>query len=464
MSDDEGERLALAGDAVTDDLRGLDLLTRPVWITDAAKRRVVWANRATLALWGADAVAALPDGLGRLDAPPPGEVAHRTLLFEVGTDLRALHCSLSILPDRASHRVLVEATPVDPARRAEEALRHTPLMVTLFSAEGRTIWQNPAARAYYGARLKPFDTFLGRFADPDEGAEAWRGVREGRTYRGEQRMEGLEGTSWHKLEARQCLDPVVQEPAVLLSEWNVNEAVENEHHLRETIHRLVHAHRELEQFAYITSHDLREPLRTVVSYLTLLKRRYGDKMEGEAAEFAEFAVSGALRMDALTRDLLEYVAVGRSGRPMRAVALDRCMARALDGLDERIRETQAQISVPPLPEVIGDEDDLARLFRQLLSNAIKFRRQGAAPQVSVTVERSGASWLIAVIDNGIGFDMRFSDRIFHIFQRLDTSGGYDGTGTGLAICRKVVDRHGGRIWVESAPDKGAAFFVTLPAE
>lgn len=464
MSNSEGGASVSGRGTVTTDLCGLDLLTRPVWVADAATRRVVWANRATLALWKVDDLDALPDGLGRLDAPPTGDVLHRTLLFEVGTDLRALHCSISILPDKAAPRVLVEATPVDPARRAEEALRHTPLMITLFSAEGRTIWQNPAARAYYGARLKPFDTFLGRFADPDEGAEAWRGVREGRTYRGEQRMEGLDGTSWHKLEARQCLDPVVQEPAVLLSEWNVNEAVENEHHLRETIHRLVHAHRELEQFAYITSHDLREPLRTVVSYLTLLKRRYGDKMEGEAAEFAEFAVAGALRMDALTRDLLEYVAVGRSGRPLRSVALDRCMARALDSLDERIRETQAVLSIPALPEVIGDEDDLTRLFRHLLSNALKFRRRGVAPEVSVTVERNGASWLIAVIDNGIGFDMRFSDRIFHIFQRLETSADYGGTGIGLAICRKVVDRHGGRLWVESAPDKGSAFFVTLPAE
>lgn len=225
---------------------------------------------------------------------------------------------------------------------------------------------------------------------------------------------------------------------------------------------LKRSNEELEQFAYVISHDLREPLRMIKSYMELLKKRYGEKMEQDAKDFIDFAVDGAERMQRMIDDLLTYSRVDRKGKPFRKVDTNEILEKALKNLEVAIKETKAIVKSSKLPEVFGDETQLLMLFQNLISNAIKFR-DSRKPEVKITAERKGKEWVFCFEDNGIGIKPENFDRIFNIFQRLHTAKEYQGTGIGLAICKKIVERHGGRIWVESEPGKGSKFYFTIPA-
>lgn len=224
---------------------------------------------------------------------------------------------------------------------------------------------------------------------------------------------------------------------------------------------LERSNRELEQFAYTASHDLQEPLRMVACYAELLCKRYQDKLDGDAGEFMGYVVDGARRMQRLIDDLLAYSRVGTGGRPFARVACEAVLERALANLRLAITESGARVSHDPLPEVIGDEGQLVQLFQNLTANAIKFVGS-EAPAVHVGARRRRGAWEFRVSDNGIGIDPHFAERIFVIFQRLHVRGRYPGTGMGLAIAKRIVERHGGRIWVESQPGRGATFRFTLP--
>ncbi|MCB2178394.1 PAS domain S-box protein [bacterium] len=220
------------------------------------------------------------------------------------------------------------------------------------------------------------------------------------------------------------------------------------------------SNRELEQFAYVASHDLQEPLRMVTSYLQLLEKRYSDKLDGDALEFINYAVDGAKRMKSLIIDLLTFSRVGTHGKEPEIVSAQEVMDKVLLDFDVLIQETSATIKCDPLPQVLADRSQLQQLFQNLLGNAIKFRRDDP-PQIYVHVEKVDGMWQFMVKDNGIGIDPGFFEQIFIIFQRLHTSQEYKGTGMGLAICKKIVERHGGKIWVESTPGKGSEFYFTL---
>jgi light-regulated signal transduction histidine kinase (bacteriophytochrome) len=213
----------------------------------------------------------------------------------------------------------------------------------------------------------------------------------------------------------------------------------------------------LEQFAYVASHDLQEPLRMVASYLGLLERRYRGRLDEKADKFIHYAVDGAARMQALIEDLLTYSRVGRQGKPFEPTDCDAVVAAVVADLGSQ----GAAVSCAGLPTVLADRGQLTQLFQNLIGNALKFCN-GAPPRVEVRAERRGGEWLFAVRDNGIGIAPEHRERIFVIFQRLHTRAQYPGTGIGLAICKKVVERHGGRIWVESEPGQGSTFFFTLP--
>jgi signal transduction histidine kinase len=219
---------------------------------------------------------------------------------------------------------------------------------------------------------------------------------------------------------------------------------------------------ELEQFAYVASHDLQEPLRKVTSFTQLLQRRYGGQLDDRADQYIEFAVDGAKRMQVLINDLLAFSRVGRSGQELGPVACDGALAAAKANLAAQIEQAGAVIEAGSLPTVRGQRTLVTAVFQNLIGNALKFH--GDQPLlISVTVRRDGPFWSFAVADNGIGIAPQYAERVFLIFQRLNERSAYPGTGIGLAMCRKIVDYFGGRIWLDTSVDAGARFCFTLPA-
>jgi signal transduction histidine kinase len=233
--------------------------------------------------------------------------------------------------------------------------------------------------------------------------------------------------------------------------------------LRQANDELARSNGELEQFAYVASHDLQEPLRMVASFTQLLRQRYHGRLDGDADQYIHYAVDGALRMQLLITDLLAYSRVRDRGQPLLDTSCEEAFDRAVQNLREAIREADAAVSRGPLPRVKGDATQLVQLFQNLIGNALKFRGP-ARPVVHVGARRAvgRGEWVFAVRDNGIGIEARHLERIFVIFQRLHTPDEYPGSGIGLAVCRKIVERHGGRIWAESEPGKGSSFYFTLP--
>lgn len=219
---------------------------------------------------------------------------------------------------------------------------------------------------------------------------------------------------------------------------------------------------ELERFAYVASHDLQEPLRTVISYVQLLARRYEDALDDSGREFMEFVVDGAKRMQTLIQDLLSFSRVGTRGGSLEATDVESVVDAALQSLAAATTETCAEITRDPLPVVLGDAGQLRQLFANLIGNALKFHGE-APPRVHVGARREGTRWELSVSDKGIGIEEEYFERIFVIFQRLQLRDAYPGTGIGLALCRKIVERHGGRIRVASTPGEGTTFTFTLPA-
>lgn len=219
---------------------------------------------------------------------------------------------------------------------------------------------------------------------------------------------------------------------------------------------------ELQRFAYVASHDLQEPLRTVASYVQLLERRYGDRFDADGREFMAFVIDGARRMQRMVDDLLTLSRVGSHGVELVPVPADEVLDRAIDDLKLALEESGATVTRGPLPVVRGDARQLEQLFANLIGNALKFAGP-SAPRIEVGARREGAEWVISVRDHGIGIEPQYFDRIFVIFQRLHGRDEYPGTGIGLAICKKIVERHGGRIWVDSRPGEGATFHFTLSA-
>jgi light-regulated signal transduction histidine kinase (bacteriophytochrome) len=232
--------------------------------------------------------------------------------------------------------------------------------------------------------------------------------------------------------------------------------------LVESSEELARSNRDLEQFAYVASHDLQEPLRKITSFCQLLQQRYEGQLDERADQYIGFAVDGAKRMQDLINDLLAFSRVGRLSGDFQAVDLARSLERARDNLSDAIEETDATVEVGPLPTVRGEPNLLAAVFQNLVGNGIKFRRPDVPPSVRIEAVRGDGQWEIAVADNGIGIAPEYAERVFVIFQRLHPKDVYAGTGIGLALCRRIIEHHGGEIWIDGDVEVGTTVRFTLP--
>jgi len=273
-------------------------------------------------------------------------------------------------------------------------------------------------------------------------------------------LEGSDGKR-HEVEFVSNVYLVNDKKVIQCNIRDITERKRAEETIQRTLADLERSNKELEQFAYVASHDLQEPLRMVSSYTQLLAQRYENQLDDKAKKFIHYAVNGAIRMQSLIDDLLAYSRTGTRGKPLASTDSHVVLGEARRNLDLLLKENQAIITNDDLPTVRADPSQLVLVFQNLLANAIKFHRQ-EIPRVHVSALDQGRAWLFSFKDNGIGIEPQHAERVFVIFQRLHTREEYPGTGIGLAICKRIVERHGGKIWFESQPGNGATFFFTVP--
>jgi PAS domain S-box-containing protein len=341
-------------------------------------------------------------------------------------------------------------------------LANTPIGIAVFSKDRRCIEANEAFARIYGTEV---EQIVGQnaeilYADPEQyadiGRRAYPLVQSGGTFGDDIPMRRRDGTAiWARLGAH-MVDNAMPDLGVIWTAEDISEHKTLEMTLKRT-------NAELEQFAYIASHDLRAPLRTVSSYLGLIAMELGDKLSEDMQTYIDFAVGGAKRMDRLILDLLEYSRAGRQSAPFQSVSLAELVAEALLNLEVAIQEAEAEIVVAKdLPTLQGDPTELTRLFQNLIGNAVKYHAPDRRPTVEIGWHATGHEVELWVRDNGIGISAKDFDRAFGIFQRLVAPSQYEGTGIGLAVCKKIVEHHGGRIWIESTEGQGSTFFIALP--
>lgn len=468
-----------ANDAVREMALFAELNPAPVLRFDI-KGKILSNNRAaaTILDCGAEGGAPLASLLSTMEGVEPGECIRKGLLMvhEAKIGERYFQFTVRGIPELGVGHVY--GSDITEHRRADKALQESsqrlqaliqasPLAIWALDRDGNVQMWNPAAEHLFGWSSQEV---LGRPYPlvPEDGLDEFRSLRED-TLRGESHS-GLELRRRNK--DGSLIDIAIWTAPTWHAEGDVSgnmavavdltERKRAEEAARRYSEELARSNAELEQFAYVASHDLQEPLRMVTSYTQLLAQRYNDKLDATGREFIAYAVDGATRMQALIGDLLAYSRIGTGGEEYQEIDCNAALTEAMASLRTVVKETEAVITHDPLPTLKADGTQLRQLFQNLISNAIKFRRD-EPPRIHVSVEVKEGDCLFAVRDNGIGIAPEDIDRIFVIFQRLHGRGEYPGTGIGLAICKKVVERHGGHIWVESEPGEGSTFFFSIPA-
>jgi len=361
-------------------------------------------------------------------------------------------------------------TDVTAVRRAEERLRlmmdASPLGIFIRGVDGSLAYANPAWREQAGVSIEEAQQ-IGRAAliHPDDlevVAGAFRDAAAGKELPPmEARYLHRDGkVVWVRAHLRLFeRDGMAEGVLGLLEDITERRALDTL--LAERTLALQRSNEDLERFAYVASHDLQEPLRMVTSYGQLLMRRHAGQLSDEAKEFLAFMVDGGQRAQTLVRDLLSLARLDSQAKPFVAVSLESVLSTSLNSLRDVVKRTKAEVTHSELPTVMGDAGQLAQLLTNLVSNGLKFSGPNP-PRVHIAASRQGSAWQVSVKDHGIGIEPKFFERIFVMFQRLHLRSEHPGTGIGLAICKRVVERHGGRIWVESTPGQGAEFFFLLP--
>ena len=308
-----------------------------------------------------------------------------------------------------------------------------------------------------------YETFLSTIHPDDREYvdKQWKAALQGEPYDIEHRIVVAGQVKWVREKAELEFDADGILKGGFGTTQDITEKKQVERDLQTLMEELKRSNSDLEQFAYAASHDLQEPLRVVAGFVSLLEKKYKEKLDDKAHEYIEYAVEGVKRMQVLIKDLLAYSQVGTKGKTFKPTICSVALEQAIYNLHTAIEESGAEITYDSLPTVSADTSQLTRLFQNLIGNAIKFRGEERL-KIHIAAEQKGNEWVFSIRDNGIGIDPKFFGRIFVVFQRLHTREEYEGTGIGLAVCKKIVERHGGRIWVESEPGKGTTFYFTMP--
>ena len=375
-----------------------------------------------------------------------------------------------------NYQVRSNARLAQDRNRLRAILDTLPVGVATSDAKGRLDEANSQMDKIWGGKFtraqsyQEFQSYVGYWPGTDVKLrlEEWpmaRSVNKGESVLGSivdiERMDGKRGTIMISSAPIKNDAGVITGSVTVAMDITAQKATEKE--LAEKAEGLARSNRELQQFAYVASHDLKEPLRMVTTYVQMLDRRYSDRLDDEAKEFIGFAVEGSKRMYALVEDLLTYSRVETSVQPFSMVDMDLVVVTALKDLREAVETSGAKVTADALPQVHADPQQMVQLTENLIGNAIKFRGD-EPPAVHVSASLNGNEWIFSVTDNGIGIGKEYSDKVFQMFQRLHPREKFPGTGIGLAICKKVVERHGGKIWFESVPEGGTTFYFTLPTK
>ena len=398
----------------------------------------------------------------------PWKLGDRDLCFELSA--YPTEDGLCVFTRDVTSRQEAEAAVREAERRYHIAADYSYDWEGWVGPEGRHIYLSPSCEritGYSPRALLDDPELLSRIFHPEDSEMLARHERERPDHGPSQPLEfKIMSRDGHPVWIEHVCQAVYGEGGKLLGRRYTNRDItlrkQVEHDLELTLTELKRANADLEQFASAASHDLQEPLRMISSYLQLLSTRYEGKLDKDADTYIGFAVDGSNRLQKMITDLLEFSRVGTRGRPFAPVDSGTVLDRALMNLKMAIEESGAEVTVEKLPQVLADETQLMLLFQNLVGNSIKFRGTDP-PRVRISARRDGEKWVFSVKDNGIGIDPKQHDKLFVIFRRLHSRDKYPGTGIGLAMCRRIVERHGGRIWIESELGRGATFLFTLPA-
>jgi PAS domain S-box-containing protein len=410
---------------------------------------------------------AVKDQVEIVRSPSKGELRHRQVNAAPVRDSKGrIIGSVSVVKDITERKKIEDELQAIKAR-LEAILNQMPVGITVIeSPDGQIIYQNNEVARLFRHELFPTEgieehekwQFFDLYGKPvsTEDLIIGRSLREGIVIR--DRVEKIlrgDGTYGY---LSTTSAPIRGKDGKVIAAIAMNIDVTNKYEADLELNR---SNAELQQFAYVASHDLQEPLRMVINYLSLLETRFKDQLDPMAREYIDFAVEGGSRMRQLVNDLLEYSRVETTERQFAPVKMDDVVSRTLSLLKMPIEESRAEIIVDPLPTIMADESQMMQVMQNLIGNAIKFHGK-ERPLVHVSASKGSREWTFSVKDNGIGLNMKYEDKIFQMFQRLHSMDEYPGTGVGLAVTKKIIEHHGGRIWVESEEGKGAIFYFTIP--